>query len=121
MMKMTYNELLIVENFLTKYEKTMEFEEIKAIVKMIYELYEQNISCPQMIYEQNIGRPHSTINIINNQTSEKTDNYDRPDAIDFIHKRCGIDKDIIEKILELDDEYMIQIGLEQIVKGEQIP
>lgn len=33
MMKMTYNELLIVENFLTKYEKTMEFEEIKAIVK----------------------------------------------------------------------------------------
>lgn len=37
--------------------------------------------------------------------------WDEVKAINFIAERCDIDKDIIEKVLELEAEYMESIGI----------
>lgn len=37
--------------------------------------------------------------------------YDYEDAINFIAERCDIDKDIIEKVLMLEEDYMRSIGV----------
>lgn len=37
--------------------------------------------------------------------------YDFEAAINFISKRCDISKDIIEKILMLEEDYMRSIGI----------
>ncbi len=37
--------------------------------------------------------------------------YDYGDAINFIAERCDIDKDAIEKILMLEEDYMRSIGI----------
>lgn len=37
--------------------------------------------------------------------------YDYEDAINFIAERCDISKDIIEKVLTLEDDYMRSIGI----------
>lgn len=42
--------------------------------------------------------------------------YDYEDAINFIAERCDISKDIIEKVLTLEEDYMRSIG---IISGEE--
>lgn len=37
--------------------------------------------------------------------------YDYEDAINFIAERCDISKDIIEKVLTLEEDYMRSIGI----------
>lgn len=37
--------------------------------------------------------------------------WDETEAINFISERCDIDKDIIEKVLELEAKYMESIGI----------
>lgn len=37
--------------------------------------------------------------------------YDYEDAINFIAEKCDIDKDTIEKILMLEEDYMRSIGI----------
>ena len=37
--------------------------------------------------------------------------YDYEDAINFIGERCDISKDIVEKILALEEDYMRSIGI----------
>jgi len=37
--------------------------------------------------------------------------YDYEDAINFIAERCDISKDIIEKVLMLEEDYMRSIGI----------
>ena len=37
--------------------------------------------------------------------------YDTNDAIKFISERTGIDKEIVEKVLDCDVEYMKSIGV----------
>lgn len=37
--------------------------------------------------------------------------YDYEDAINFIAERCDIDKDTIEKVLMLEEDYMRSIGV----------
>lgn len=37
--------------------------------------------------------------------------YDFEEAINFISERCDISKEIIEKILILEDDYMRSIGI----------
>jgi len=42
--------------------------------------------------------------------------YDYVEAINFIAERCDIGKDIIEKVLALEEDYMRSIGI--ISEGE---
>lgn len=42
---------------------------------------------------------------------DNTPVYDYEDAINFIAERCGVDKNIIEKILILEEDYMRSIGI----------
>ncbi|MDE6435759.1 MAG: hypothetical protein K2L07_16235 [Lachnospiraceae bacterium] len=37
--------------------------------------------------------------------------YEYEDAINFIAERCDIDKDIIERVLLLEEDYMRSIGI----------
>ncbi len=37
--------------------------------------------------------------------------YDYEDAINFIAERCDINKDTIEKVLMLEEDYMRSIGI----------
>ena len=37
--------------------------------------------------------------------------YDYEEAISFIAERCDVDKDIIEKVLLLEEDYMRSIGI----------
>ena len=37
--------------------------------------------------------------------------YDYEDAINFISERCDVDKDIIDKVLMLEEDYMRSIGI----------
>lgn len=37
--------------------------------------------------------------------------YEWEDAINFIAERCDINKDIIEKVLMLEEDYMRSIGI----------
>ena len=37
--------------------------------------------------------------------------YDYEDAINFIAERCNINKDTIEKVLMLEEDYMHSIGI----------
>lgn len=37
--------------------------------------------------------------------------YDFEDAVNFISEKCDIDKDIIEKVLLLEEDYMRSIGI----------
>jgi len=37
--------------------------------------------------------------------------YEYEDAINFIAERCDIDKDTIEKVLMLEEDYMRSIGI----------
>lgn len=37
--------------------------------------------------------------------------YKFEDAVDFIAERCDIDKDLIEKVLELEEGYLRSIGV----------
>ncbi len=37
--------------------------------------------------------------------------YEFEDAINFIAERCDVDKDIIEKVLLLEEDYMRSIGI----------
>lgn len=48
--------------------------------------------------------------------SDNTPVYEWEDAINFIAERSNIDKNIIEKILELEEDYMRSIGI--IVEDE---
>ncbi len=43
--------------------------------------------------------------------------YEYEDAINFIAERCDIDKDTIEKVLMLEEDYMRSIG---IIVDEQV-
>lgn len=43
--------------------------------------------------------------------NENTPVYDWDDAINFIAERCDIDKETIEKILILEEDYMRSIGI----------
>lgn len=43
--------------------------------------------------------------------NENTPVYDWDDAINFITERCDIDKETIEKILILEEDYMRSIGI----------
>jgi len=42
---------------------------------------------------------------------DNTPVYDYEDAINFIAERCEVSKDIIEKILMLEEDYMRSIGI----------
>lgn len=33
------------------------------------------------------------------------------DAVNFIIEKCEVDKDIVEKVLELEEEYMRSVGI----------
>lgn len=46
-----------------------------------------------------------------NVMENNTPVYDYEDAINFIAERCDIDKDIIEKVLMLEEDYMRSIGI----------
>lgn len=37
--------------------------------------------------------------------------YDYEDAINFISERCDVDKDTIDKVLMLEEDYMRSIGI----------
>lgn len=43
--------------------------------------------------------------------NKNTPVYDWDDAINFIAERCDIDKETIEKILILEEDYMRSIGI----------
>lgn len=43
--------------------------------------------------------------------NENTPVYEWEDAINFIAERCNIDKEIIEKVLLLEEDYMRSIGI----------
>lgn len=50
--------------------------------------------------------------------------YEYEDAINFIAERCNVDKDTIEKVLMLEEDYMRSIGIvidEQEEIFEEIP
>lgn len=42
---------------------------------------------------------------------DNTPVYDYDEAIDFISDRCNVDRDIIDKILMLEEDYMRKIGI----------
>lgn len=48
--------------------------------------------------------------------NENTPVYEWEDAINFIAERCDIDKETIEKVLILEEDYMRSIG---IIVGEE--
>ncbi len=48
---------------------------------------------------------------------DNTPVYEYEDAINFIAERCDIDKDTIEKVLMLEEDYMRSIG---IIVDEQV-
>lgn len=43
--------------------------------------------------------------------NENTPVYEWEDAINFIAERCDIDKETIEKVLLLEEDYMRSIGI----------
>lgn len=43
--------------------------------------------------------------------NENTPVFDWEDAVNFITDRCEVDKNIVEKVLELEEEYMRNIGI----------
>lgn len=43
--------------------------------------------------------------------NENTPVYEWEDAINFIVERCDIDKETIEKVLILEEDYMRSIGI----------
>ena len=49
--------------------------------------------------------------------SENTPVYEWEDAINFIAERCDVDKETIEKVLLLEEDYMRTIGI--IVNEEE--
>lgn len=49
--------------------------------------------------------------------NEKIPVFDWEDAVNFIAERCNVEKDIIENILELEEEYMRSVG---IIEAENI-
>lgn len=48
---------------------------------------------------------------------DNTPVYDYENAINFIAERCDVNKDIIEKVLMLEEDYMRSIG---IISDEEI-
>lgn len=42
---------------------------------------------------------------------ENTPIYSWDDAINFIVERCKVDKDTIEKVLNLEEDYMRSVGI----------
>lgn len=43
--------------------------------------------------------------------NENTPVYNWNDVINFIAEKCDVEKDIIEKILELEEDYMRSVGI----------
>lgn len=43
--------------------------------------------------------------------NKNTPVYEWEDAINFIAERCDIDKEVIEKVLGLEEDYMRSIGV----------
>lgn len=43
--------------------------------------------------------------------NENTPVYEWEDAINFIAERCDIDKETIEKVLILEEDYMRSVGI----------
>lgn len=37
--------------------------------------------------------------------------FDWEDSVNFIAERCEVNKDIVEKVLELEEEYMRSVGI----------
>lgn len=37
--------------------------------------------------------------------------YTWEDAVDYIKERCDVDKDSIERVLELEEDYMRSVGI----------
>lgn len=37
--------------------------------------------------------------------------FDWEDAVNFITERCEVDRDTVEKVLELEEEYMRNVGI----------
>lgn len=37
--------------------------------------------------------------------------FDWEEAVNFITEKCEVDKDIVEKVLELEEEYMRSVGI----------
>lgn len=48
--------------------------------------------------------------------NENTPVYTWEDAVDFIKERCDIDKGSIEKVLELEEDYMRSVGIITVEK-----
>lgn len=46
-----------------------------------------------------------------NDMDNNTPVYDYEDAINFIAKRCDVNRNIIEKVLMLEEDYMRSIGI----------
>lgn len=42
---------------------------------------------------------------------ENTPVYEFEDAVNFISEKCDIDKDIIEKVLLLEEDFMRSVGI----------
>lgn len=43
--------------------------------------------------------------------NDNTPVYEWEDAINYIAERCDVDKEIIEKVLSLEEDYMRTIGI----------
>lgn len=43
--------------------------------------------------------------------NENTPVFNWDDAVNFITEKCEVGKDIVEKVLELEEEYMQSVGI----------
>lgn len=51
------------------------------------------------------------IRIGENNMNENTPVYNWEDAVNFITEKCEVKKDVIEKVLELEEDYMRSVGI----------
>lgn len=90
-------------------------EEAKEIIKMmagnVY-LNGEMYQIEQAFINENLQREQNATE----NTSEEIV-YDWNNAIEFIHDRCNLSRDMIDEVLELEQEYMKSIGI--VVKKEE--
>lgn len=51
------------------------------------------------------------IKIGENAMNENAPVFDWEDAVNFIAERCEVDRNTVEKVLELEEEYMCNVGI----------
>lgn len=91
-------------------------EEAKEILKMVMGntyLNGEFYQIEQAFINENLQRESNNTEIPSEEIV-----YDWNDAVEFIHDRCNLSRDIIDEVLELEEQYMESIGI--VVKKEEL-